>query len=168
MEASAKRGVIQPAFTPSEQRWKYGNIVWYLFKVDVIDVFLVSLLLTLDRFHTLFWCFHYWLWISKYRFSEHCLRFAKFPEEHLYAGFFSSEAVTQRCSIKKGVLKNFSKFTGKHLRPATLLKKETLWHRCFPVDFKNTFFTEHLRTAASVVNYYFDVNVIDKTHDSSN
>ena len=47
---------------------------------------------------------------------------------------------------KKGVLRNFAKFTEKHLcqslffnkvaglRPATLLKKR-LWHRCFPVDF---------------------------------
>ena len=50
------------------------------------------------------------------------------------------------CSVKKGVLKNFAKFTRKHLcqslffnkvadlRPATLLKKR-LWHSCFPVDF---------------------------------
>ena len=47
---------------------------------------------------------------------------------------------------KKSVLRNFTKFTGKHLcqsfffnkvaglRPATLLKKR-LWHRCFPVNF---------------------------------
>ena len=47
---------------------------------------------------------------------------------------------------KKGVLRNFVKFTGKHLcqsfffnkvaglRPATLLKKK-LWHRCFLVNF---------------------------------
>ena len=51
----------------------------------------------------------------------------------------------QRCSIKKDVLRNFPKFTGKHLcqvllfnkvaglRPATLLKKR-LWRRCFPVN----------------------------------
>ena len=26
-----------------------------------------------------------------------------------------SEAVVQRCSVKKGVLRNFAKFTGKHL-----------------------------------------------------
>ena len=60
---------------------------------------------------------------------------------------------------KKRVLKNFSKFTGKHLcrslffnkvaglRSATLLKKR-LWHRCFPVDFekflRTPFFIEHL------------------------
>ena len=40
---------------------------------------------------------------------------------------------------RKGVHKNFSKFTEKHLcqslRPATLLKKR-LWHRCLPVNFE--------------------------------
>ena len=61
---------------------------------------------------------------------------------------------------KKGVLRNFAKFTGKHLcqslffnkvaglRPATLLKKR-LWHRCFPVKFakflRTLFLTEHLQ-----------------------
>ena len=60
---------------------------------------------------------------------------------------------------KKGVLRNFDKFTGKHLcqslffnkvagyRPATLLKKRLLY-RCFPLNFckisKNNFFIEHL------------------------
>ena len=51
----------------------------------------------------------------------------------------------QRCSIKKDVLTNFTKFTGKHLcqslffnkvaglRPAFLLKKR-LWLRCFPMN----------------------------------
>ena len=29
------------------------------------DVVLVLVLLTLNRFHTLFWCFHDWLWTSK-------------------------------------------------------------------------------------------------------
>ena len=56
-------------------------------------------------------------------------------------------AVVRRCSVKKGVLKNFTKFTGKYmrqnlffnkvagLRPASLLKKR-LWHRWwFPVNF---------------------------------
>ena len=54
---------------------------------------------------------------------------------------------------KKGVLRNFAKFTGKHLyaslffnkvaglRPVTLLK-ERVWHRCFPVNFAK--FLEHL------------------------
>ena len=49
-------------------------------------------------------------------------------------------------SVRKGVLKNFTKFMGKHLclvlffnkvaglRPAAVLKNR-LWHRCFPVNF---------------------------------
>ena len=52
----------------------------------------------------------------------------------------------QSCSVKIGVLRSFTKFTGKHmcqslffnnvagLRPATLLKKE-VWYECFlPVN----------------------------------
>ena len=61
----------------------------------------------------------------------------------------------QEVVYKKGILRNFSKFTGKHLyqslfcmRPATLLKKR-LWHRCFPVNFakflRTLFLTERLR-----------------------
>ena len=52
----------------------------------------------------------------------------------------------QGCSVKKGVRRNFAKFTGKHLcqgpflmklqYPVTLLKKR-LQHRCFPVNFAN-------------------------------
>ena len=60
---------------------------------------------------------------------------------------------------KKGVLRNFTKFTQKHLcyslffnkvaglKPATLLKKRP-WHRCFSVNFakflRTPLFTEHL------------------------
>ena len=63
------------------------------------------------------------------------------------------------CSVRKGVLRNFPKITGKHLcqslffnkvaglRPAPLLKKR-LWHRCFPVNFekflRTPFYIEHL------------------------
>ena len=59
---------------------------------------------------------------------------------------------------KKGVLRNFTNFAGKHLcqslflnivaglRPATLLKKR-LWHRCFLMNLRNfkelLFFIEH-------------------------
>ena len=61
---------------------------------------------------------------------------------------------------KKGVLRNFAKYTGKQLcqslffnkvadlRLATLLKKR-LWHRCFPDNFakflRTFFLAEHLR-----------------------
>ena len=73
--------------------------------------------------------------------------------------------------MKKDVLRNFTKFTGKHLsqgpffnkvaglKPATLLKyrlaqrpatliKKRLWGRCFPVNFakflRTPFSAEHL------------------------
>ena len=54
----------------------------------------------------------------------------------------------RRCSIRNDVLRNFTKYTRKHLcqsfffdkvaglSPATLLKKR-LRHRCFPVNFAN-------------------------------
>ena len=49
---------------------------------------------------------------------------------------------------KKGVLKIFAKFTGKHLCQSFFLKKR-LWHRCFPVNFskflRTPVLTEHLR-----------------------
>ena len=61
---------------------------------------------------------------------------------------------------KKGAVKNFPKFTGKHLcqslfynkvaglGPSTLFKKRP-WHRCFPVNFAEflttPFLIEHLR-----------------------
>ena len=49
--------------------------------------------------------------------------------------------------MKKGVLKNFAKFTGKHLCQR-LFFNEVAGLR--PEIFKNTFFTEHLRTTASL------------------
>ena len=61
--------------------------------------------------------------------------------------------------MQKGVLRNFTEFTVKHLcqslffnkvavlRPAIFLKKR-LWHRCFPVNFvkflETPFYIEHL------------------------
>ena len=65
----------------------------------------------------------------------------------------------RRCSVKNGVLRNFAKFTGKHmchrlffnkvasLRPATLLRK-SLWHRCFPVNFAKFLSTPFLQNTS--------------------
>ena len=64
----------------------------------------------------------------------------------------------RRYSIRKGVLRNFGKFTGKHLcqslfvnkvvgRPATLLKKR-LWHRCFPMNFAKFLRTPFLQNTS--------------------
>ena len=75
-----------------------------------------------------------------------------------------SRSSHQRCSVKKGVLINFAKFTGKYLcqslffnkvarAACNFIKKETV-AQVFSCEFseisKNTFFTEHLRTTASV------------------
>ena len=65
----------------------------------------------------------------------------------------------QKCSMKKGALWNFTKFTGKHLcqspffdkvaglRPPTLLK-ERLWNRCFPVNFVKVLRTSFLQNTS--------------------
>ena len=74
--------------------------------------------------------------------------------------FFLFRSSRPEVFCKNDVLRNFAKFTGKHLfqilffdkiaglRPATLLKKK-LWHRCFPVNFvkflRTPFLREHLR-----------------------
>ena len=81
------------------------------------------------------------------------------------------------CSVKKGVLRNFTKFTGKQLcqslffnkvaglRPVTLLEKR-LWHKCFPVNFakllratvlqniSGRLFLEHLTLVAQYIFQY--------------
>ena len=66
----------------------------------------------------------------------------------------------ERCSIKNRVLKNVAKFTGIHLCQSlfffNFIKKDTL-AQVFSCEFceilKNTFFTEHLWTTASVRRY---------------
>ena len=59
---------------------------------------------------------------------------------------------------EKGVLKDSTKFTGKHPCQSLFFNKVAglrLWHRCFPVTceiFKNTYFYRTPPVAASVVN----------------
>ena len=75
-----------------------------------------------------------------------------------------TEAVVQRCSVKKAVLKNFAKFTEKHLcqsqffnkvagAACNFIKKEALaqvYSRQFCKIFKNTSFYRTPPVAASV------------------
>ena len=74
----------------------------------------------------------------------------------------------RRCFVRKDVLRDFAKLTGKHLcqslffnkvthlRPATLLKKR-LWHRCFPVNFAKFLRTSFLQnTSGRMLLYNFD------------
>ena len=59
----------------------------------------------------------------------------------------------QRCSLKKCVLRNFAKFTGKHLSQNLFLNKVAGPVSVFSCEFceifKNTFFTEHSCETAS-------------------
>ena len=117
------------------------------------NVVLVFLLLTLNIFHLRFWYFHCWLWTIKCRLGIYLFGSAvtKFKGilgystlEMINGKNFQKQPPEVLC--KKDVLRNFGKFTGKHLclrlffnkvagrRPATLLKK-SLWDRCFPVNF---------------------------------
>ena len=98
-------------------------------------------------------CPRFYLWVS---FLNQHLHF------HLPSKCLCKSASLQKQSpsmfCKKVVLRNFGKFTGKHLRqslffnkvtgprPPTLLKKR-LWHRCFLVNFvkfpRTRFYIEH-------------------------
>ena len=41
-----------------------------------------------------------------------------------------------KCSVRKGVFRNFSKFTGKHMCQSLIfIKLQVSGHRCFPVNF---------------------------------
>ena len=103
-------------------------------------------------------CFSYLivqLLILGLRYSECCFFF--------YSSIYGSSH--RRCSVKKGVLKNFANFTGKHLFWSLFLiklqasglglqlyQKETP-KKAFSCEiceiFKNTYFGKHLRTTAS-------------------
>ena len=54
-------------------------------------------------------------------------------ESHLLENYRGSH---RRCSVKEGILKNVTNFTGKHLLACMLIKKR-LQHRCFLVNFKH-------------------------------
>ena len=82
-----------------------------------------------------------------------------------------------RCSERKGVLRNFTKFTVKHLCQSLFFNKvpflkKRLWHRCFPVNcvkfLRTPFCTEHLWVTASrvYVIYAASVNFKKKTEDT--
>ena len=82
--------------------------------------------------------------VAKYIWTRHCIiQGTNLSNKNRNCWLFRSSY--WRCSVKKGVLRNFAKFSGKHLclitlqalgllRPATLLKKR-LWYSCFSVNF---------------------------------
>ena len=60
----------------------------------------------------------------------------------------------RRFSVRKGVLRNFAKFTGKHLCQSLffnnlfLILKKRLWHMCFPVNFAKFLRTPFLKNTS--------------------
>ena len=75
---------------------------------------------------------------TKHNLSESCVKV-------LFSAVNGNYNLRPMVFCKKGVLRNFVEFTGKHLfffnkvvnlRPATLFKKR-LRHKCFPVNFAN-------------------------------
>ena len=72
--------------------------------------------------------------------------------------------------MKKGVLSNFAKFTGKHLyqnlffNKAAGLFKKRVWHRCLPVNLakflRTLFFTEKTSGRLLLSMSYFFSNIV--------
>ena len=82
--------------------------------------------------------------LTKVYFSILTISTASWWKYCLLTGSARNRSSRPEVFCKKGVLRNFAKFKGKHLSqrlffntvaglPATLLKK-SLWHRCFPVN----------------------------------
>ena len=85
----------------------------------------------------------------------------------------STEAVAQRCSVKKMFLKVSQNsqenicardcfLIKSGLRPATLLKK-SLWHRCFPADFMKFLRTPFFLKNTSGGRFFIYLFVINKS-----
>ena len=95
-------------------------------------------------------------------YDVYICRFLIFVLLHCDYFYLKQRSRYRRCSVRKGVFRNFAKLTGKHLcqslfsktffRPATLLKKRLCLAQVFSFEFceifKNTFFTEHLQVTA--------------------
>ena len=81
---------------------------------------------------------------------------------------FRSNFSHHKCSMKKGVLRNFAKFNlclslffnkVAGLRSASLLKKK-LWHTCFPVNFAKFLRTHFYRTPLDDCFLFMQLNLI--------
>ena len=92
-------------------------------------------------------------WFFKTTLENH---FGKEASHYLLKRLFTHDDMLFRsshrsCSVRKGVLRNFAKFIGKHLRQSlffkNFIKKETVV-QVFREISKNTFFTEHLQATA--------------------
>ena len=87
--------ITQWVFTCANSTWRHRSNVWNLNKVNNKGTRTTSMtlpltklkLLTLNRFHTLFWCFHCWLWTSKCPLGRSCTVTSVKPD-NLVLSFF--------------------------------------------------------------------------------
>ena len=114
----------------------------------------------------IYWCFHFICCLRNDTWSRRSfINVSEWFNGILNRCIWCIRSSRPEAFFKKGLLRSFAKFTGKHLcqsfflnkiaglRPETLLK-ERLWQRCFPVNFakicKNAFFHRTTLMAASV------------------
>ena len=85
--------------------------------------------------------------------SKYKVKAKNFVIPILVSCFYGIEAATRGILWKKGVFENFTKFTGKHLYQSLNFNKKDTLAQVFSCEFceafKDSFFTEHLWTAAS-------------------
>ena len=75
-----------------------------------------------------------------------------YNQKNLFTQTTTDRSSHRGCSVRKGALRNFAKFTGKQLCQSLFFNKESLAQvsSCeFCEISKNTFFAEHLWAAAS-------------------
>ena len=88
---------------------------------------------------------------------------------HLNKNIIHLRSSHRSFSVKKGVLRNFVKFTGKHLcqslffnkvaaLASNFIKKKRLWHRCFPVNFTKFLRTPFLQNICGRLLLTFQLN----------
>ena len=106
------------------------------------SVIVCKMVLETETLKSCLFCVRPWPLLTILSFSEGKLT----AQQYFNVSTPSSRRGTNKSKCEKGVLRNFTKFTEKHLcqslffnkvaalRPATLLKKR-LWHSCFPVNF---------------------------------
>ena len=123
---------------------KYSNIIKFGTKYKLFfPLYQITLFLAFGQAKKIF----------SYHILMNILIYILFCDKKLLKSLVTTTIGSSRPEVfcKKGVLGNFTKFTGKHLWQslffATLLKKR-VWHRCFPVNFvkflRTPFYKEHL------------------------
>ena len=72
----------------------------------------------------------------------------QYDSTNLWCSSSKCRSSHQRCSVKKGVLRNFEKFTEKHLCQSLFLIK---LHRCLPVNYSKFVRTPFLQTTSKLL-----------------